>query len=153
MPPTLSWPGYAPGSTTQTTIGTTDLFDCDKSKGINAIVIDISASWCGPCQQEAQEFDPQFASSWGAEKVYVLTVLFQDVNSNPATAATALDWIHQFALKHVAVVAGPDFDFSPSTGAIPTLALVDPRTMKILNVTLNDLVGDPSVDQLAQKNK
>jgi hypothetical protein len=153
MDPSLSWPGYAPGSTALTTIHTTDLYDCDKSKGINAIVMDISATWCQPCQQEAQSFDPQFASSWGAEKVYILTFMIQDASSNPATSQTALDWINQFSLKHVAVVAAPTFDFSPSTGAIPTLALVDPRTMKILNVTLNDLVGDPSVDQLAAKNK
>jgi thiol-disulfide isomerase/thioredoxin len=153
MDPTLSWPGYAAGSTTQTTITPADLYDCDKSKGINAIVLDISATWCQPCQQEAQEFDPQFAKSWSAEGVVVMTIMYQDGNQNPATAQTALDWINQFSLKHVAVVAGPTFDFVPSTGAIPTLALVDPRTMKILSVTLNDLVGDPSVDQLAQKNK
>jgi hypothetical protein len=42
VPPTLSWQGYAPGSNTVTTITPEDLFDCDGSKGINAVMVDTS---------------------------------------------------------------------------------------------------------------
>ena len=33
-----------------------DLFDCDGTKGINAIVFDVSAEWCAACVSEASDF-------------------------------------------------------------------------------------------------
>jgi hypothetical protein len=42
VPPTLSWQGYAPGSATATTVSVQDFFDCDGSKGINAVMVDTS---------------------------------------------------------------------------------------------------------------
>lgn len=42
VPPSLSWQGYAPGSSTPSTISIQDLFDCDGSRGIDAIIIDTS---------------------------------------------------------------------------------------------------------------
>jgi|RhiMetdeSRZDD1v2_1073273.scaffolds.fasta_scaffold1367617_2 hypothetical protein len=42
VPPTLTWQGYAPGSNTVTTISIQDFFDCDGSKGINAVMVDTS---------------------------------------------------------------------------------------------------------------
>lgn len=42
VPPSISWQGYLPGGTSATTIALSDYFDCDGSKGINAILIDTS---------------------------------------------------------------------------------------------------------------
>lgn len=42
VPPSLSWQGYVPGSNTPSTISIQDLFDCDGSRGIDAIIIDTS---------------------------------------------------------------------------------------------------------------
>ena len=42
VPPTISWQGYAAGSAASSTIALSDFFDCDGSKGINAILIDTS---------------------------------------------------------------------------------------------------------------
>ncbi len=42
VPPSLSWQGYRPGENTPSTISIQDLFDCDGSRGIDAIIIDTS---------------------------------------------------------------------------------------------------------------
>lgn len=42
VPPNLSWNGFAPGSSAATTFTAEDLFDCDGSRGIHAVVVDTS---------------------------------------------------------------------------------------------------------------
>jgi hypothetical protein len=42
VPPSLSWQGFAPGSTTAETISIQDFFDCDGSRGIHAVLFDTS---------------------------------------------------------------------------------------------------------------
>lgn len=42
VPPTISWQGFAPGGSSPTTITTEDLFDCDGSRGIHAVIVDTS---------------------------------------------------------------------------------------------------------------
>jgi hypothetical protein len=42
LPPTLSWSGFAPGSSAASTFTAEDLFDCDGSRGIHAVVVDTS---------------------------------------------------------------------------------------------------------------
>ena len=42
VPPTITWQGYAPGAASPSTIRMEDLFDCDGSRGIDAIIIDTS---------------------------------------------------------------------------------------------------------------
>ncbi|HHH27494.1 MAG TPA: hypothetical protein ENK57_03965 [Polyangiaceae bacterium] len=42
VPPNLTWQGFAPGSSTPETISIQDFFDCDGSRGINAVLFDTS---------------------------------------------------------------------------------------------------------------
>ena len=42
MPPSLSWQVYAPGQSSPSTVSTSDLFDCDGSKGIDVLIFDTS---------------------------------------------------------------------------------------------------------------
>lgn len=42
VPPTLSWDGFEPGNPNPTSFTAEDLFDCDGSRGIHAIVVDTS---------------------------------------------------------------------------------------------------------------
>ncbi len=42
VPPTLKWQGYPEGGMAQGTLSIQDLYDCDGSKGINAIMFDTS---------------------------------------------------------------------------------------------------------------
>jgi hypothetical protein len=151
--PTLTWQGYLPGSSAVATLRASDLFDCDGSKGINALVFDDSAAWCGSCQQEAQDLEGQMTSTWLAQGVSFVTLLGQDESENPATTATASTWQSTYGLAHVAVVADPNMTFVQPSGGLPTNVLVDPRTMTIVSNTEGYGGPDPAVSQLAQKNK
>lgn len=42
VPPSLTWQGFAPGSSTAETISILDFFDCDGSRGIHAVLFDTS---------------------------------------------------------------------------------------------------------------
>ena len=42
VPPTLSWQGYKPGASSPSTISIKDFFDCDGTKGINALMVETS---------------------------------------------------------------------------------------------------------------
>ena len=154
LSPSLSWQGYAAGSSNVTTIKASDYYDCDGSKGINALVLDESATWCGACQQEAMDLPAQISGQWGPDGVQFVTLMIEDANSQPATTQTALDWRNQFSLTSIAVVADPNFTFAMNgTNGLPTNILVDPRTMKIVALTQGYGGADPAVDQLAKMNK
>jgi hypothetical protein len=151
--PTLTWQGYLGGSTQVTTITMSDLFDCDGTKGVNAIAIDESATWCGACQQEAPAVDQLMNGTWGQEGVRALTLMVQDANQNPATTQTASDWIQMFAITKTEVAADPNFTFgAQGVNGLPTNVVVDPRTMIITAVLQGYDPSDTTVDTLAQKN-
>ena len=157
--PGFSWQGYLPGSSTVSTVRPQDLFDCDGSLGINAILIDVSAEWCAACQSQASGA-PALAQQYDQLGVRVLTLVVQDASSAPATAATALDWRTQYELTDETVVADPSFSFAPvnqSSVDLPVTIVVDPRTMTIMKVDQGYIAAYPPQPNaeavaIAQKN-
>src|SRR5207302_10685283 len=102
--PSLTWQGYAENATAPSTIRITDLFDCDGSRGIHALLIDNSTQWCEPCQEEAKDLGTKMKGQLGQDGVHALTLLIEDVNSNPASVKTAEEWRKAFALTLTDVV-------------------------------------------------
>lgn len=152
--PGIQWQGYAPGSNEVTTLSTMDVYDCDGRFGINAILFDESALWCGPCIQEAMDLPGFLASSWTANGVTVATLVVQDLQQKPATTAHALTWRNQYKLGGIWVAADPAWIFShEGTNGLPMNVLVDPRTMKIVKILEGYGGQDPAVNALANKNK
>jgi hypothetical protein len=160
--PHRSWPGYAAGSTATskpTTISMDDFFDCDGTKHINALLVDTSALWCGACQQAAAEFDTEIKSSWGALGIKVITLMVDDAQpGQPATINTALLWKKQFNLGTSVVAADPGFTFEPAPDpmtmaiGLPVEMVVDPRTMKIVDLQQGYSGDYSSLVALAMKN-
>lgn len=84
-------------------------------------VVDISTVWCGPCNQlgaylagdDSQDFinDPEIGPPLrdlvNAGEIGWVTMLTQDVDGNPATAAHATQWEHDYPNANV-VVFVPD---------------------------------------------
>jgi len=157
--PGLTWQGYLPNQTSASSITPNDLFDCDGSKGIDAIVFDVAAEWCAACQSQASN-QPQLFSKYDALGIRVVTLVVQDASSAPATLATAQSWKQQYGLTDVAVCADPSFSFAPigqSSVDLPVTIVVDPRTMKIMKVSQGYVAAyppqpDAEAVAIAQKN-
>lgn len=147
------WAGFAEGSDDQVEVKISDYYDCDGTKGVNALLIDVSATWCGACQQEAAEFKNKM-NTWGPMGIHILTLMIEDANSKPASVSTALDWRKQYNLEATATAADPKYTFIPTgTVGLPYQLLVDPRTMKILSVQQGYSGDYSAMLNLANKNK
>jgi len=157
--PGYAWQGYAPKAASSSTISSQDLSDCDGSKGINAIVLDVSAVWCAACQSQAADMKQLFAE-YDQLGVRVVTMIVQDASSAPATVQTAEQWRQQYGLDDITVVADPSFSLQPSSSGsinLPMTVLVDPRTMKIVGTRQGYMSAYPitppaDVVALAKKN-
>lgn len=128
----LSWQGYPEGASQSSTVSVQDYFDCDGSKGIHGILIISSATWCGVCQDEANDL-PSMAGTFAQNGVKVITLMIEDAYGSPASVGTATEWKDAFGLDSVAVVADPNFSFSGyGSVGLPLQIVVDPRTMEIV---------------------
>lgn len=149
---TLSW------SCAGAPVATEDLFDCDGSKGINAIVFDVSAEWCAACVAEATDMK-SLAAQYDALGVKFVTLVIQDAGHAPASLSTASAWKQKYNLA-VDVCADPGFAFQPSGSGslnLPYTLVVDPRTMRIVHVAQGylsryPLAPDQAVVDLAKRN-
>ena len=156
-PPTLEWQGVGENGEV-TTVSLADYYDCDGSKGINAILIDQSTMWCGACQALARKLGENLRGKWKAQGIRVITLLTQGGDATPATVETAKVWKRRFRLEGSAVVADPQRSFRSTAGQMaapyPYEVLIDPRTMKIVSVDAGfDGRGDfPAAVELAKRN-
>jgi hypothetical protein len=155
--PSLSWQGYLDDGTEAQAVSIRQYYDCDGSKGVNALMLDESATWCADCESQAQRIAPELSSSWKSQGVHVVTLMAEDQSENPATLATALSWRNEYALTTGAVCADPGWttklwNGAPSGGnGFPTNIVIDPRTMKIVALQSGaDL--DATVTNLATAN-
>jgi hypothetical protein len=147
----LSWQGYAESSSQTTTISIQDYYDCDGSKGINALLIVSSATWCGACQEEATDL-PSHAASFKQKGIRILTLMVENASAQPATLSTATQWRDNFGLDAYATCADPGFDFAGNGSVgLPLQIIVDPRTMKIVD-RQDGYAGYSTLTQLADKN-
>jgi len=161
VPPHRQWDGFPEGSkagvaTDAVPVLLDDYFDCDGSRGINAILLDESAVWCGACELAATDINNKLKTSWSTLGIKVITLMIDDVDTEtPATTATALKWKTTFHLDSSAVVADPQFTFIPpnaSSIGLPLELIVDPRTMTIV-ASEEGYSGDYSeLVALAKKN-
>jgi hypothetical protein len=158
----LTWAGYVDDAGQPTNVTMADYYDCDGSKGINAVLVDESAVWCADCINEAMQIAPMLSAQWKTEGVKLLVLMAQNANTTnpgPATLQDALDWRNEFALvTGTTVCADPQWTertwgIPPSSGAengFPTNTVVDPRTMRIVAIQPASVFG--TVDNLAKAN-
>ncbi len=158
IPATLKWDGLGAGGS-PVTYTSSDFLDCDGSKGINAVLFDTSAQWCGACQQEASQLESIIRTNWGANGVAVITLMIEDNNGKRTSdVAVAQQWMKAFHLTNVPVVMDPQFEFASyvnGTIGLPYNVLVNPRDMKVLKVAYNVGPGghEPAIDGLIAANK
>jgi hypothetical protein len=154
--PTLAWQGYVADAALASQVSIRDYFDCDGSRGVRALVLEESATWCGNCAQQAANVAPLASGSWKADGIALVVLMAQDQQGNPAGLPAALSWRNEYALTDSAVCADPAWTMklwggAPASGnGFPMTALVDPRTMKIVSLQPVDLVG--TAQNLATSN-
>ena len=147
----LAWQGYSEGASQSGTVSIQDYLDCDGSKGINALLIINSATWCGACQTEATDL-PSYVSTFENKGIRVLTLMVENQSGAPATLSTATSWRDYFGLEDLATAADPNFTFAGfGSVGLPLQILVNPRTMKIVDRT-EGYGGYDAVIQLANQN-
>lgn len=157
VPPTLSWVGTTESGEV-TRISIRDYMDCDGSRGINALLVDQSAAWCGPCQRLAAQLGANLRGPWRGQGIHLLTLLTQGADASPATAETALAWKRRFGLEGSAVAADPRRSLRGTAGEqaapYPYEMTIDPRTMRIISVEAGfDGRGEfPALRQLSRIN-
>jgi hypothetical protein len=143
--PGFTWQGYLAGSSAIATLTPNDLFDCDGTKGINALVFDVSAAWCAACQSQASNMG-SLSTEDDTLGIHVVTLIVQDASQAPATTATAEQWKSQYSLDDVTVCADPGFSFAPANPSqvqLPVTVIVDPRSMKIMKVEQGYIAAYP----------
>lgn len=152
----LEWQGYSGDSAQSSFVSMSDYFDCDGSRGIRALVLEESATWCADCAELASNEAPLVNGSWKGDGITVVVLMAQDQAGNPASLPTALSWRNEFALTGGAVCADPAWTMKTWGGApvggngFPTTAVIDPRTMKIVSIQPVDLEG--TAENLATAN-
>ncbi len=158
LDPTLSWQGYAANQTTVSSLTMSDLFDCDGSKGIDALIIDVSAGWCAACETQAND-EAQLTAQYDSLNIKATTLLIMDAAEQPATTQTALDWRTTYKLTDVGIYADPNFLLQPNqtTIGLPITMVVNPRTMKVVLVTegyasVHPLTPNAEAVSIAQQN-
>lgn len=146
----LAWQGYPDGdTTTPETVRMIDYYDCDGSRGINAVVVIVSAVWCPICNTEADGYSPMLAD-WKKQGIELHTQVDQDGAGKPASLEIALGWKTQHGLADSTVVAAPNGSFKPfKVHFWPFGVLLDPRTFTIVQSGFWD---EGALATLAQKN-
>lgn len=131
----FSWQGFVDGSPSPVTVSMKDFFDCDGSKGINAVLVDTSAVWCGNCQIESSQLESTMSGAWAGLGVKVLILMWQNAQTGPASLGDAQTWMQTYGLgAGISVVVDDKFTFADpnSMVGLPRNILLDPRTMQIV---------------------
>jgi len=158
LPTWLSWKGFPEGKMTPadlTSMSIDTWFDSDGNRGINAILFLTSKYYCAGCAKESSELQTKI-ENWNLDdkgiKVVVL-VINNKSNEFPDLSSTLL-WKSQYGLLDAAVVSDPNVTFAvSSTFSTPLRTIVNPRTMKVVEVAEGYSDDYSTLENLANKNK
>jgi hypothetical protein len=101
--------------------------------GYKYALLDISASWCGACQQEASAL-PSMTAGWRAKGGIVFSVLAEgQVQGSASTKADLVAWWDQFGTNYPMAI-DPSHQLYPAFpgNGLPMNAIIDLSTMKVV---------------------
>jgi hypothetical protein len=107
-------------------------YDPDGRRGINALVIDVSAPWCWSSRDFAKMI-PRFQADTIDRGARFLTVLVQDARRDPPTQATVDEWLDNYSLTSDIAIDRAE-QTTPVGSAVPRIYIINPRTMRIVRV-------------------
>lgn len=158
LPTWLTWKGYSEGpidSAKLTHLTIDQWHDPDGGFGIHAILFLTSKYDCAACAKESKELQSK-VENWNAANkgIKVVVLVINNPNNGPPDPSAALQWKSQYGLKDVSIAIDLAVTFAVgSTFATPLKTIVDPRTMKVFEVT-EGYTGDyTTLEALADGNK
>ncbi len=113
-----------------------DFYDPNGEKGIELLMINAVAVWCGVCRTEYADLRTEgIHAKYGPRGLALLGILFEDNDGGPADYADLVNWSNSYQVDFPFVLdpgfkSGVYFDRS----ATPMNMLIDARTMEILTV-------------------
>ncbi|RLB62184.1 MAG: hypothetical protein DRI90_09635 [Deltaproteobacteria bacterium] len=151
--PGFEWEGYAEGCPTPSTISIADFYDCDGSRGINAIYLSSSRFNCSGCAQESSEMQAKIDGSWGALGIKVIFAIIQSDDDGPPTIDDVLTYKSQYGLDDATLIADPSMSFLiGATITTPHITIVNPRNMEVTAVQTGYPGPYAAAENLAQQN-
>lgn len=96
-------------------------------------VVDLSTSWCGPCQELATHVDEMYAK-YDADGLAYVTLLSQDEGNNDTDRQDLIEWSENFGVTTTPILADHVYTWEILGGAVafPRVLLLD-RDMRVLN--------------------
>lgn len=158
LPAWLSWKGYpegAPDGSKLTTLPVDQWYDPDGGRGIHAVLFLTSKYDCAACEKESKELQSKI-EKWNADGrgIKVVVLVINSPTNGPSDAASALQWKSQYGLAGVTVVVDPTITFAvSSTFATPLRTIVDPRMMKVFEVSEGYTNDYTTLEALANENR
>ncbi len=121
-----------------------DFYDPDGTKGIEILLVNTAAVWCSACKAEhggsgsTKNLNDHF-DELSPKGFRILSLLFQDAQSNPATPDHLVAWTSSFE-THFPMGLDPEFQMGryATSETAPLNMVVDARTMKILKKYVGD---------------
>jgi hypothetical protein len=122
-----------------------DFYDPDGTKGIELMLLNTAAGWCGACKNEHEgtSSNPslgEHAASLSPRGFMVLSALFEDGKFNPAGENHLVAWAKSYETDFPFVL-DPENQLGGGFGVdqlAPLNLVVDARTMKVLFGTTGD---------------
>ena len=140
LPSSLSWEGFAPGDAAVRRVSIDEFYDCDGSRGLDALLLITSQYDCSNCDREAAELTSRLAG-WAAEglNIAVVSLKIEDPRgAMPATIEGARIWRDRHGLTTSYVVYDPRFSLVAASGSFgtPLQTIVNPRTMQVMDYVM-----------------
>jgi hypothetical protein len=132
VPDNFTWQGYPANSDAVGSVSIQDYFDCDGSRGVNAVLLITSQFNCPACSEESRELEGLMNGSWEALGIEVAVLILDNPTDGYPSIQDAEIWKQEYGLESVAVVIDPNFLMVPGTSVgTPMQSVIDPRTMRV----------------------
>ena len=122
-----------------------DFYDPDGEKGLEVIVVNASAVWCGVCQRELADMkSTSVYSRFRQAGVEIIGTLFEDAVGNPATPEDLMYWGNSTRRSiEFPLVLDPGLKMGAyfTSDATPLNLVIDARSMRIMHAFMG---YDPS---------
>ena len=157
VPEQMAWQGYIEGQSNPapTTLWPRDWYDPTGELGINAVMVIVANHDCAKCKQEA-EFLQNRMAAWKSQDrmIKVTTLLIDSKTGGVASWEDALDWKKVYYQVDEAVGSDPLSTFlTEKVLAMPYHAIINPRTMRIIETQEGLIDKYDGLEKLADSNK